>query len=101
MRTNALMLNRNIEVGDHVLVRMKPVNKLSSAYNADPYKVIAVKGSMIAAELQGHRITRDVSFFRRLSTDDYDDELPVIGQNIESVKPPSKQPTSDQQLCQS
>jgi transposase InsO family protein len=104
----------DIKVGDYVLVRMKPVNKLSPTYSAEPYKVIAVKGSMITAELQNHRLTRNASFFKRLNIDDYqepvepssdiddyDDELPITSQHTEPAKPPSQQPTSDQRLSQS
>jgi hypothetical protein len=45
-RSNAQQ-EHDIDVGDHVLDRMKPMNKLSPACNADPYKVTAVKRSML------------------------------------------------------
>ncbi|RXN35915.1 Retrovirus-related Pol polyprotein from transposon 297 [Labeo rohita] len=41
-------------------------NKLTATYNHKPYKVTTVKGSMVTAERDGHRVTRNPSFFKKL-----------------------------------
>jgi transposase InsO family protein len=55
---------RTIMPGAMVLVRQEKKNKLSTPFSTKPYKVIQVKGSMITVERNGHRITRNSSFFK-------------------------------------
>ena len=50
-----------------MLVRAPKVNKFSSYYDPVPYKVTDVKGSMITAARPGHLITRNTSFFKKIS----------------------------------
>ncbi|XP_060776523.1 uncharacterized protein LOC132885998 [Neoarius graeffei] len=53
--------------GDMVLCSQPRHNKLTPAYNPKPYKVTTVKGTMVTAERSGHSVTRNSSFFKKLS----------------------------------
>lgn len=55
-----------LRVGDVVLCRQKKEGKLCPAYNPQPYKVIAIKGSMVTAKCNNHVITRNSSHFKTL-----------------------------------
>ena len=59
--------SQKLQPGDSVLVRAPKVNKFSSYYDPVPYKVTDVKGSMITAARPGHTITRNTSFFKKIS----------------------------------
>ena len=64
--------NRNvhpiyINEGDLVLVRQRKMNKLTPYFSPNPYKVVSRKGTMITATRSDHRITRDVSHFKKVS----------------------------------
>ena len=66
-----------IKVGDYVLVRQEKKNKLTANFNHEPYKVIKKAGVEITAQRNnGHRITRNVSHFKKIKKpeDDTDDE---------------------------
>ena len=71
----------DIKQEDHVLVRQDKKNKLSSTYYPTPYVVTKRQNSCATARSKNrHVITRNVSFFKRISkqisieTDDDDDE---------------------------
>ncbi|XP_060776459.1 uncharacterized protein LOC132885941 [Neoarius graeffei] len=53
--------------GDMVLCSQPRHNKLTPTYNPKPYKVTTVKGTMVTAERSGHSVTRNSSFFKKLS----------------------------------
>lgn len=56
----------DIKEGDTVLARQKKTTKFQTKFGAKRYRVVAVKGSMVTAEAEdGHRWTRDASFFKR------------------------------------
>ena len=57
----------NILVGDTVLVRQKKTNKWSTRFDPEPYCVTRTKGTMITATRPGHYITRNISFFKKIS----------------------------------
>lgn len=57
----------NIKPGDTVLCRQQKQNKLTTPYSTKPLTVTRVKGTMVTAERQGHSITRNCSFFKRLN----------------------------------
>lgn len=59
----------NLESGDLVLIKQEKKNKLSTPYKPIPipYKVVEKKGSMITAENGQHRITRNKSFFKKIT----------------------------------
>ena len=78
----------DIKQGDHVLVRQNKKNKLSSTYDPTPYVVTKRQNSRVTARSKnGHVITRNVSFFKRISkqtcieTDDDDDERHPVTQD--------------------
>ena len=54
----------SIRVGDSVLVRQRKLNKLTPPYDPSPYRVVAVKGSMVTAMRRGREIVRNSSFFK-------------------------------------
>ena len=58
-----------LKKGDMVFVAQKKKNKLSTAYEPNPYKIEEVKGSMITARRSsdGRRVTRNNSHFKRVS----------------------------------
>ena len=52
------------KVGDQVLVRQRKQNKLTSRFDYRPYKLVAIKGTIITARLNDHHITRNCSHFK-------------------------------------
>ena len=62
---------KNIVVNDKVLVKQPKVTKLTPIYDPNPYIVVSRKGSMITAERDGRRITRNISFFKKIICDSY------------------------------
>jgi transposase InsO family protein len=74
-----------LNIGDVVLVKRNPqYSKSDTPYNADPYTVIAKKGTMVTARRGGHQITRNTSFFKRVSThlsvpkDEMEDVIEIV-----------------------
>ena len=57
----------DVEVGDMVLARQPKTNKLSTPFDAKPYKVTQTKGSMVTAERSDKSITRNSSHFKKIS----------------------------------
>ena len=53
--------------GDAVLHKQPKHNKLTTPYNSKPHTVSKVKGSMVTATRDGHSITRNSSFFKRVN----------------------------------
>ena len=56
-----------ILVGDTVLIRQQKKNKLSARFDPEPYQVTRVKGTMVTATRPGHYVTRNISFFKKIS----------------------------------
>lgn len=52
--------------GDKVLYQQPKRNKLTTPYNIKPYAVAKVNGSMVTATRDGHSITRNSSFFKKI-----------------------------------
>ena len=80
----------HIQIGDTVLARQPRKHKLSPPFNPQPRTVVAVKGSMVTAEANGHSVTRNSSHFKRVAIpnqpasyhaqsdpEDTDDELDI------------------------
>ncbi|XP_065058440.1 uncharacterized protein K02A2.6-like [Rhopilema esculentum] len=58
----------SIAVGDAVLVKQQRRNKITSRFNKTPYLVVERKGTQVTAEnSQKHRVTRNVSHFKRFN----------------------------------
>ena len=57
-------------IGDLVLVRQKRKNKFSTKFDPRPYHVVRVKGTMITACRDGHHVTRNISFYKKLPNRD-------------------------------
>lgn len=58
----------DFEIGDRVLVKQQKLNKYTPPFNPKPYQVTQRKDSMISARnVDGHVITRNSSFFKRIS----------------------------------
>eukprot|EP00794_Sanderia_malayensis_P019767 gene19767-biopygen16415 len=70
----------HLQVGDTVLIKQTKTNKLSTNFGTTPYTVISVKGSRITAERNGHKITRNASFFKRINENIVDDESDIDGE---------------------
>ena len=78
--------NIDIQVGDHVLVKLTKANKLTPNYDPRPYVVIERKGTMITAKrgCPHHVITRNVSCFKKLDVEHDDDnynDFVINGEN--------------------
>ena len=68
---------RTLNIGDTVLVKNKNKGVLDSYYDNKKYKVIKVHGSMITAECDYHKITRNITFFKKVNSDcvsEYNDD---------------------------
>ena len=50
-----------------VLCRQQKVNKFSTKFSPNPYKVIKVKGSTVTAQRHSDQITRNISYFKRVN----------------------------------
>eukprot|EP00795_Rhopilema_esculentum_P006334 gene6334-11766_t len=65
----------NLQVGDTVLVRQQKRDKLTTRFSKTQYKVVNRKGTQITAEDSYHRrVTRNVSFFKKLRAQMSDSE---------------------------
>lgn len=56
----------SLKPGDTVLVKQQKRNKITTPFNHKPYEITSKKGSMITAEREDHRVTRDSSFFKHV-----------------------------------
>ena len=91
-------------IGDDVLVRQRKRNKFSPYNNPHPYHIVAINGSMITAENARHKITRNSSFFKRITrppncestmSDDHEDEyIPKndVEEPVIQEQPPRRYP---------
>jgi hypothetical protein len=62
-----------IFIGSKVLIKLEKVNKLTPAWDPNPFTVVAIKGSMVTAERSGSNpVTRNSSFFKLYRFDDDD-----------------------------
>ena len=61
--------NRQMHIGDCVLVKQPRLNKLTPPFDPDPYFVKCVKGRMVTAERRNKSITRNKEHFILLPTD--------------------------------
>eukprot|EP00794_Sanderia_malayensis_P021283 gene21283-23355_t len=57
----------DIKVGDLVVIREPKQNKLSLKFNPLPYTVVARKGSRVTVHRDGHYVTSNISFLKKLS----------------------------------
>lgn len=95
-----------IDIGDKVLIRQPKINKLSTPFHPHPYKVVARNGSMITAECGSHKVTRNVSFFKKIKTtptsenetdDEVDDLIPNTYHHQEQTLVPQQLRRSQRQ----
>ena len=85
----------NLKVGDLVLVRQRRIKKIDTPYNPTPYKITMKKGSMVTAESgSGHRITRNVTFFKLFIQDDSSDGIRKENDNLSVQNDIEDRPTS-------
>jgi hypothetical protein len=56
----------DLKIGDAVLVRQPKKNKLSTPFNPEPFVVEAWKGTLVTARRGSQKITRNVSFFKKI-----------------------------------
>ena len=60
---------REIKIGDNVLVKQENKNKLTTRFDSTPYHVTFIKGTMITAENNFPSITRNIPFFKKLDAE--------------------------------
>lgn len=100
--------HRDIAVGDCVLVRQKRQNKLTTNFDTTPYFVVATNKSQITAQNKdGHKITRNVSHFKRIpgksveeDTDVDDETYPDKDAQNTEAEPSNSQPTHDSHVSE-
>ena len=61
--------SHKFSVGDLVLPRQPKVNKFSTPFQAEPFRITEVKGSMITATSKDQTVTRNASHFKFLPPD--------------------------------
>ena len=76
-----------IGVGDKVLLKQKKLNKLSTAYEAEPYIVDEVRGSQVMASNHIHSVTRHLNLFKRVS-----------GPMVQQIQDPTSSTAATQQV---
>jgi hypothetical protein len=59
--------SKHLQVGDYVLVKLAKKDKLSPYYDPVPYIATKIKGTMMSASRNDHRITRNASFFKKIA----------------------------------
>ena len=67
----------DLKIGDTVLIRQPKKNKLTPPFNPKPFTVEARKGTMVTVKRGSKKITRNISFFKKIDnrvTDSSDDE---------------------------
>ena len=68
----------DLKIGDTVLIRQPKKNKLTPPFNPKPFTVeFARKGTMVTVKRGSKKITRNISFFKKIDnrvTDRSDDE---------------------------
>ena len=61
--------SRNLTIGNSIFVKQPKINKFSSYYDSNSFKIVAINGSMKkAARYNGKTITCNVSYFKKLSS---------------------------------
>ena len=63
-----------IKIGDKVLIKQGKRDKLSTNFNTTPYTIVSVNGSRLTAERNGHKVTRNASFFKKFKGQTQDDD---------------------------
>ena len=82
----------NIIVGDTVLVKQKKTNKFSTNFSPIPHTVVRVKGSKIVARSGSHYITRNATFFKRVTRkEERGEDESIIDQTERTPLPPQQQ----------
>ena len=71
-----------LQVGDNVLVKQRRVNKLSPYFNPKPYTVVSRKGSMVTVCQNGHRLTRNASFFKKVNASGTPPKQPLPSNHV-------------------
>ena len=66
--------HREINVGDKVLVKNNVKGKLQPPFLPDPHVVVSKNNTMITAEYNGKKVTRNSSFFKLLSPDNSEEK---------------------------
>ncbi|EFX65247.1 hypothetical protein DAPPUDRAFT_117439 [Daphnia pulex] len=67
--------HRELKEGDFVLLRRdKLENKLQAPFDPSPYRITEVKKSMITAEINNKKVTRNVTFFKKIERKDEESE---------------------------
>lgn len=87
---------RNFVIGERVLLQKKKTNKLDALYDTEPYTIVRVQGNRITAARGKEKVTRNVSFYKRLvenipGVEDLVDELESIQENLDSTIMPDVQ----------
>ena len=54
-------------MGDTVILKQRKKNKFTTKFEPTPYTVLERRGVSIVAENQGHKVTRNASFFKKIS----------------------------------
>ena len=76
--------NRTVRIGDQVLLKQQKLNKLSPSFEAKPYHIIAIKGTMITVKdnYSDRTLTRNISHFKPLP---WSAELPRVNGGREDM----------------
>ena len=87
---------REIRIGDIVLVKQEKKNKLTTRFDPTLYHVTFIKGTMITAENNFRSITRNISFFKKL------DAAPIIdhdnGSDLDDDETPNSEDNGEQSV---
>ena len=85
-----------IKIGDTVLLKREGhLSNETSPYDPEPYKVTAINGSMVTAERNGRKVTRNSTFFKVLknftppndsANEDLDARIPAEPQEAQPVE---------------
>ena len=83
-----------IKIGDTVLCQQQKKKKLTTRFNPVPFTVIKIKGTRVTARNGNKFVTRNVSYFKRISRNIIENESDD-GLHLASSSPTNKQQTAD------
>ena len=75
---NRRVQESTLKVGQTVLLKQEKRNKFSTRYDHRPFRVIAIKGTMVTAERAGVQRTRHISHFKPYNGPLPDDQLILV-----------------------
>jgi hypothetical protein len=73
-------------LGDNVMFKWNRTSKFQPLFDHFPYKVVSIKASMLTVERDGHRVTRNSRFFKKISENYYNKAIKMANNKRQKAK---------------